>query len=432
VHGEAEEDLVAGDENAAGGDWFDAVPLDDGRVAVMVGDVVGHGPGAAGVVGQLRAVMTQLLLDGWSVADVLARLDRFAARPPAAAGSTVCLAVVDAEVGTVEHACCGHPPPLVVPPDGPPRFLDLPGGGPLAVTTCPPGVATAGLGPDDVVLLYTDGLIERRHRPLEEGVEQLRGLAAEAAGDAVERLCARVLEGMTGRGYEDDVCVLVFRTTAPAPPLRVELPAVAGSERVVRRRLHQWMTAAGVAEADAVAHAYAAGPGPVRVEAEHRPEGQVAVTVSDRGRWRTPEPGRRPPRRPADRARPVDAAGAPAADRLARRDRRPRPARGRPARLPRRRPPAHPGPAAGDRHRQRRRPAALRARRAEPRRGAAGAARGTALAGRARPRAGRPAAPRPPHRLTRSASPGRPEGRAQGATRSTAGTGAGAPARTQT
>jgi PAS domain S-box-containing protein len=304
--------LVAGDENAAGGDWFDAVALDDGRVAVMVGDVVGHGPGAAGVMGQLRSVTTQLLLDGWGIAEALARLDRFAARLSGAAGSTVCLAMVDAAAGGLEYACCGHPPPLVVSSAGRARFLDLPGGGPLAVTTGPPQVAKVELGPDQIVLLYTDGLIERRHRPPREGVDLLGGVAASSAtaiagqdrnADPVDRLCESVLEGLTGSGYDDDVSVLGLRLTQPTAPLRLELPAASGTERIVRSRLHEWLSAVGVAQADAldlqlavgeavanvVVHAYPGEPGPVVVEVEHHRAGRVAVTVSDQGRWQRTE-----------------------------------------------------------------------------------------------------------------------------------------------
>jgi PAS domain S-box-containing protein len=294
--------LVAGDENAAGGDWFDALALDGDRVAVMVGDVVGHGPGAAGVMGQLRAVMTQLLLDGWGVADVLGRLDRFAARLPGARGSTVCLAVVDPAAATLEYASCGHPPPLLVPDGGPARYLPLPGGGPLAVPAAAPAVATVQLAAGELVLLYTDGLVERRHRAVREGVDRLPVVAGGAP--TPDRLCETVLEAMAGDGFDDDVSVLALRTTPPTPPLYLELPAVSGAERVVRHRLHGWLSAVGVDQADAldlqlamgeavanvVAHAYQDAPGPMTVEVEHDRAGRVAVTVTDSGCWQERQP----------------------------------------------------------------------------------------------------------------------------------------------
>lgn len=295
--------LVAGDENAAGGDWFDALALDGDRVAVMVGDVVGHGPGAAGVMGQLRAVMTQLLLDGQGVADVLGRLDRFAVRLPGARGSTVCLAVIDPAAATLEYASCGHPPPLVVPAGGRPRYLPLPGGGPLAVPAAAPKVATVHLDPDDLVLLYTDGLVERRHRAVREGVDRLPTVAVGAPSP--DGLCETVLEAMAGDGFDDDVSVLALWITPPTSPLSLELPAVPGAERVVRQRLHAWLNAVGVDQADAldlqlamgeavanvVAHAYEDAPGSMTVEVEHDRNGRIALTVADQGRWQERQPG---------------------------------------------------------------------------------------------------------------------------------------------
>jgi serine phosphatase RsbU (regulator of sigma subunit)/anti-sigma regulatory factor (Ser/Thr protein kinase)/ABC-type transporter Mla MlaB component len=298
--------VLAGDENAAGGDWFEAVALDDGRVAVMVGDVVGHGPAATGLMGQLRAVMAQLLVDGRGIAEVLDRLDRFAARLRGAAGSTVCLAVVDPAAATLEYASCGHPPPLVVSAVGRARYLDLPGGGPLAVVAPAPRVARVVLDPDDVVLLYTDGLVGRCDRPLQERFDRLcevTGATTRTTGDPVNRLCAAALEGMEGGGFDDDVAVLALWLTAPVEPLRLELPAGPGSERVVRRRMHEWMTAVGVDQADALdlqlalgeavsnvtAHAYPDSTGPMVVEVEHDRAGRVSVTVADRGHWQDPE-----------------------------------------------------------------------------------------------------------------------------------------------
>ena len=103
--------LVAAAEQAAGGDWFEAVPV-DGRVVAVVGDVVGHGAEASAVMGQLRAVLVEFLLDGDDLPTALARLDRFASRMPGARGATVCLAIVDPDDRSVRYACAGHPPPL--------------------------------------------------------------------------------------------------------------------------------------------------------------------------------------------------------------------------------------------------------------------------------------------------------------------------------
>ncbi len=106
--------LVAGAEQGAGGDWFDALTLDDGRLVLVVGDVVGHGVCASVVMSQLRAVLLELLTSGADLVHVLARLGRFVARVPGGHGATVCVVALDQVTGTFEYATCGHPPPLVV------------------------------------------------------------------------------------------------------------------------------------------------------------------------------------------------------------------------------------------------------------------------------------------------------------------------------
>src|SRR5271157_2618378 len=115
--------LVAWDEHAAGGDWFDAIPLADGSVALIVGDVVGHGVAAAAAMGQLRAVLAELLATEADLGHVLERADAFAA-------------------GTLRYTTCGHPPPLVIGIDGAARYLEGTGTGPLGTGTGPLGTGS--------------------------------------------------------------------------------------------------------------------------------------------------------------------------------------------------------------------------------------------------------------------------------------------------
>src|SRR5690242_6413177 len=115
--------VLAGDGVAVGGDWFDAVPRPDGTVALIVGDVVGHGVTASGAMGQLRAVLQERLADGGDPAAALGAVDRFARRLPAAHAATVCVAIVDQRDGTVAYCTAGHPPPLVVTRAGDTRYL---------------------------------------------------------------------------------------------------------------------------------------------------------------------------------------------------------------------------------------------------------------------------------------------------------------------
>lgn len=324
--------LVAAAEQAAGGDWFEAVPL-DGTVAAVVGDVVGHGAGASAVMAQLRAVLSEFLLDGGGLETVVARLDGFAARTAGARGATVCVALVEPG-GEVHYVCAGHPPPLVVGPDGSARFLPAPGGGPLGVAGPPTTVGTALLAPGELLLCYSDGLVERPGRELTEGM----GVLAEVASAAVRTVLANVdgrgvdgsagngarvrpeevadrvvettVERMTRQGYHDDVTVLAVQHLGGAVPVfTAELPAEAARLPGLRRDLEDWLIGIGAGETDiasieiavleavtnSVEHAYPGGPGTVRVEARLDGLGRVGVCVADDGAWRPApaDPGRR-------------------------------------------------------------------------------------------------------------------------------------------
>jgi len=128
--------LVAGQEQAAGGDWFDAIPLDGGSVALVVGDVVGHGVAASAAMGQLRAVLAELLA-AEDLGQVLRRTEAFAARMPSLRAATLALAVLDPAAGTLRYTTCGHPPPLVIGVDGTARYLEGTGTGPLGTGSTP-------------------------------------------------------------------------------------------------------------------------------------------------------------------------------------------------------------------------------------------------------------------------------------------------------
>lgn len=104
--------LLADADTAAGGDWFDATPLPDGRVALVVGDVVGHGVAASAVMGKLQVLVSELLAETGSVGLALEAADRLAQRTRGARAATVCVVVVDPDTGTVEYVTAGHPPPL--------------------------------------------------------------------------------------------------------------------------------------------------------------------------------------------------------------------------------------------------------------------------------------------------------------------------------
>ena len=310
--------LVAAAEQAAGGDWFEAVPV-GGQVVAVVGDVVGHGAEASAVMGQLRAVLVEFLLDGDDLATALVRLDRFASRVPGARGATVCLAVINPADGTMRYACAGHPPPLVVAADGSTRYLPAPGGGPLSLAGPPPRVGAATLAPDELLLMFSDGLVERTGQGQSVGLAELADVVSAAvrldvpslrAAEATDRVAELTVERMTRQGYQDDVTLLAVRLTGkPIPDLYADVPAEPGQLAPLRARLEDWLVALGAAEPDiasieigvleavsnAVEHAYDIPGGRIRVEGALDTQGRACLTVVDHGRWRTPDPdpGRR-------------------------------------------------------------------------------------------------------------------------------------------
>jgi serine phosphatase RsbU (regulator of sigma subunit)/anti-sigma regulatory factor (Ser/Thr protein kinase) len=314
----ASRSLLADQDAAAGGDWFDAVVRPDGRVALVVGDVVGHGVAASAVMAQLRAVLHDHLLGKDSIADALGALDRFARGSAETQGATVCIGEIDPDSGDLEYCTAGHPPPAVVSVSGATRFLEPTGAGPLATHGRFPTTRTA-LALDDLVLLYTDGLIVRPGRSVSESTVELAGVLSEiaasvepSAAHAAERLCQQTLDRLTSvTGYADDITVLAGQVIAPPAAYRTELPAVASSVTEARTELGEWLDPLAVSALDelavlyalaelatnAVEHAYP-DPSPhaprIEIEAELSPQGDLVCRIRDRGVWRTgdPAPGR--------------------------------------------------------------------------------------------------------------------------------------------
>jgi anti-anti-sigma factor len=215
----------------AGGDWYELMQIDDTRVALAVGDVVGYGGKAAAVMGQLRSALAGYLLDGHSPAAALERLDRFARRVDGALGSTCTCLTLDWSDGALCYASAGHLPTLLIEPDGP-RFLDEAGGTVLGVVNRPPyREAGTYLTPGTSVLMYTDGLVERREESLPVGLERLAGAAADLGPLAPDPLLTRLLSRMLpGATQTDDVAVLAVRLLPePAVPAPAPAPAPDGA-----------------------------------------------------------------------------------------------------------------------------------------------------------------------------------------------------------
>jgi serine phosphatase RsbU (regulator of sigma subunit)/PAS domain-containing protein len=195
-----------------GGDWYDVVDLPDGRYGVVVGDVVGRGLAAAAVMGQLRSAGRALLLESRSPGHVLSALDRFAALVPGAAVSTVFCAVIDPRDGTLRYSSAGHPPAIVVDADGAARFLEAAGSLPLAVDVdLERPEADVVLSPGSTLLLYTDGLIERRDQVLDEGMARAAAVLGEGRHLGPMELAELLTEKLLDDAPDDDVAFLVYR-----------------------------------------------------------------------------------------------------------------------------------------------------------------------------------------------------------------------------
>ncbi|GAA1724403.1 SpoIIE family protein phosphatase [Aeromicrobium alkaliterrae] len=201
-----------------GGDWWDVFDLPDGRVGVTVGDVAGHGVEAATAMAQVRTALRAYAIDGHAPGTTLDRLDHFVAEVLPGRTATVVMAVVDPTTGEVEVANAGHPPPLVVTAAGAAE-QPLAGRPLLGADIGHARTDRVALGPGDLVLLYTDGLVERRGVVLDESVDQLRAAAAALPLDRpLGDWIAGLLEAVPGT-MDDDLTLVALRR-APAPPDR--------------------------------------------------------------------------------------------------------------------------------------------------------------------------------------------------------------------
>jgi anti-anti-sigma factor len=276
--------------------------------------VVGHGPAAAAAMGQLRSALRAYALEGRRPARVMQLLSRFADGVAGARAATVVYAVVDVPSGEVRYACAGHPPPLVVGPDGGTQFLSGGRGVPLDRTLAYRyQEGTTRIEPGSTIVLFSDGAVERRGESLDVGLARLAAAAGDAAALGPEALCARLLAALFADVEpRDDVALLAARVARPAvAPLRLRLPADVDELRGMRVALRAWLErvvdpgdaemvvlAAGELAANAIEHAYAGDAGEIEVELSRDREGTLTLLVRDYGRWRPPDPNQIPPPTP--------------------------------------------------------------------------------------------------------------------------------------
>jgi PAS domain S-box-containing protein len=286
-----------------GGDWYDTIALPGGRIGIVVGDCVGRGVEAAAVMGQLRSACRALLLQDDSPARVLMALDHFAAGVPGARCTTVFCAVLDPETGRLSYSSAGHPPGILAHPDGSTGLLDGGRSVPLAVRPGATRPESETIIPARATLmLYTDGLVERRRRPLYSGIDQASQAVQDGRNVAVDDLATQVMIRLApAGGYDDDVALLLYRHPAP---LEMTFPAESSQLAPVRKALRSWLgqcdlpaqivqnilVAAGEACANAIEHGHRHTPGDVvRLRAEASVD-NLRLTVADTGRWKSPEP----------------------------------------------------------------------------------------------------------------------------------------------
>lgn len=286
-----------------GGDWFDIVDLDDGRIAMIVGDCVGHGLAAATVMGQMRSACRALLFDNPSPAAALAGMDRFASRLPGAQCTTAVCAVLDRNTGELVYSSAGHPPPILVHSDGTTQMLD--DGHTIALgvrSGWPRPEAHVTIPARATLLLYTDGLVERRRTALHQGISRAAGLLQDGRTSTLDDLANHIMSGLApSGGYQDDVVVLLYRHPAP---LELTFPADVSQLAPARTALRTWLAqarvdpdqtvdvlvAAGEAVANAIEHGHRHTPQGTIVLGATALVDQVQLTVTDTGSWKPPQP----------------------------------------------------------------------------------------------------------------------------------------------
>ncbi|MFJ4694963.1 SpoIIE family protein phosphatase [Streptomyces sp. NPDC088766] len=243
-------------QSGVSGDWFDVIPLPGSRVALVVGDVVGHGLHAAATMGRLRTAVHNFSTLDLPPDELLSHLDDLVGRidqdeagtdsPAAVVGATCLYAIYDPTTRRCTMARAGHLAPALVDPDGNVTFPDLPPGPPLGLGGMPFQAAELDIAEGSQLVLYTDGLIEDRTRDLDEGMELLRKALAGQPERAPEESCQAVLGSLLPERPTDDVALLIARTHA-LPPDRIaewDVPpdpaAVAGVRAAATDKLDEW------------------------------------------------------------------------------------------------------------------------------------------------------------------------------------------------
>ncbi|MDC2954831.1 SpoIIE family protein phosphatase [Streptomyces gilvifuscus] len=203
----------AGATSEVGGDWFDVIPLDGGKTALVVGDVMGSGITAAATMGRLRTATNTLASLDLDPARLLEHLDRITEDLDHSIATCV-YAVHDPALRQCRIANAGHLPPVRLREGRPPELLELPTGAPLGVGGVAFSTTTVDLGPGDRLVFYTDGLVETRQHPLDERLDALLSLL-DGPDRPLEEVCDLLLRTLHQPDNSDDVALLIARVQQP-------------------------------------------------------------------------------------------------------------------------------------------------------------------------------------------------------------------------
>ena len=281
-----------------GGDWYDVMQLPSGQVGLAIGDVAGHGLRAASTMGQLRMALRAYALEEPSPARVVSRLDRLVSQLLVSEIVTLVYLVLDLDSGMVQLANAGHPPPLVVGEGGQTSYLEEGLGSPLGCDADPPVETSFRLAPGSTLLLFTDGLVEKRGVSIQDGLERLETLAADSE-QPIEMFCERLLGTMVKGVISDDVALLAIRPVPLAGGPLLHVPAEPRMLAPLRHTLRRWLReidaappvandiliACGEVCANVIQHAYGAKEGLLEISLDLS-DGTAEVTVRDQGSWR--------------------------------------------------------------------------------------------------------------------------------------------------
>lgn len=283
-----------------GGDWYDVFDLPSSSLCVVVGDVAGRGLPAAVTMARLRNAVRALAFVDEEPGSLVSRANDFLLHFDPGAMATMLVGTLGV-TGHLQYASAGHLPPVVVEPSGRARVVEEAAEPPLGgIQYTRYRTRSLQLGTGSTLLLYTDGLVERRGRPLDEGLDALRA-AAEQPWATLDLLSSRLIGKGTHQTLTDDMAILSlrFKEALATDGLRLRVDADPRELAPIRRSLRSWLARTGVGDqqtqdvlvavgealANAIEHAHSPGRGSVMIGAVAR-DGVLEITVRDQGTWR--------------------------------------------------------------------------------------------------------------------------------------------------